>query len=179
MVIVLMGVSGSGKTTVGRALAAHLGWSFEDADAWHAAASVAKMQRGVPLTDADRRPWIAALNRSLRGWVDAGRDVVLACSALRRWQRTALAADVPDARAVRCVYLRGTYGQVDRQLRQRTGHFMPEALLRSQFDSLEPPDAAEALAVDVGQPIEVMVRAIAGGLGVAGARAPSAATPTT
>ena len=167
MVIVVMGVSGSGKTTVGRALAGYLGWMFEDADAWHSPANIAKMRAGTPLSDADRKSWLMALNRSLRSWVAAERNVVLACSALRRSYRAALATGVPDRESLRFVFLQGTYEQIDRQLRTRTGHFMPEALLRSQFDTLEEPSAAEALGIAVGQPVDDMVRSIAAAFGLA------------
>jgi gluconokinase len=160
MVIVVMGVSGSGKTTIGRALANRLGWTFEDGDDWHSAGSVEKMRAGEPLSDEDRRPWIEALNRAMRGWVGAGCDVVLACSALRRWHREALGVGLDDPQALKFVYLRGTYEQVDQQLRRRTRHFMPEALLRSQFETLEAPGPTDAVIVQVGQPVARLVSTI-------------------
>jgi gluconokinase len=164
MVIVVMGVSGSGKTAIGEALAARLGWPFEDADERHPAANVEKMRSGVPLTDDDRRPWIRSLSDAIGDWTSQGRDVVLACSALREWQRSALRAGVPDVGAIRFVYLKGTYDQIDRRLRRRAGHFMPESLLESQFDALEEPDSSEALVVDVEPPVAAIVDAIVRGL---------------
>ena len=139
MIIVLMGVSGAGKTAVGEALAARLGWFFEDADALHPPASVAKMRRGIPLTEDDRRPWLVAVNRALCAWITDGRDLVLACSALRRPHRDVLRAGLPDDRTVRFVYLRGEHDEIERRLRTRKGHFMPPSLLASQFDALEDP----------------------------------------
>jgi gluconokinase len=165
-VVVVMGVSGSGKTTVGRALAARLGWTFREGDELHAPADVAKMARGVPLTDADRAPWLRAIRRVLDDDVARGLDVVLACSALRRAHRDVLRGARGD---VRFAYLRGTYDQIDRRVRARRGHFMPESLLRSQFGTLEAPRADEALAVDVEQPVAAIVDAIVRGLGQSGA----------
>jgi gluconokinase len=160
MVVVVMGVSGSGKSTVGSALARRLRWEFLDADGLHPAANVAKMRAGVPLTDDDRRPWLAAIGDELR----RRGDVVLACSALHRWHRDAIRASRSDARFV---WLDGAYDAIDRRLRARSGHFMPESLLRSQFDTLEPPDASEALAVDADQPPDAIVDAIVRGLTLA------------
>ena len=159
MIIVAMGVSGAGKSTLGRALAERLGCHFEEGDEWHAPASVEKMRRGEPLSEDDRGPWLARLNRSVREWIAAKQDVVLACSALRRSHRQALRSGC-DPRQLRFVFLDGTYEQVDRQLHARTGHFMPAALLRSQFDVLEPPGPAEAIRIEVGTPIDRAVDAV-------------------
>jgi gluconokinase len=155
-----MGVSGSGKTVVGEALAARVNWAFEDADHWHSAANIEKMQSGVALTEEDREPWIRALSGAVRKWIADRGDVVLACSALRRWHRNALREGVPDPGSVRFVYLKGTYEQIDRRLRLRAGHFMPESLLSSQFAALEEPDSTEALIVDIGQSVATIVDAI-------------------
>jgi gluconokinase len=163
MIVVVMGVSGVGKTTIGITLARRLGWQFLDADDFHPAANVEKMRHGVPLTDDDRRPWLDALARELARRAAAGDDVVLACSALHRWHRDALRADACGA-DLRFVYLRAGYDDIDRRLRARTGHFMPESLLRSQLDTLEPPDATEALGVDAVAPPEAIVDAIVQGL---------------
>ena len=163
MIVVVMGVSGVGKTTIGVALARRLGWPFLDADDFHPTANVEKMRRGVPLTDDDRRPWLDAIARELGRRAAAGGDVVLACSALHRWHRDALRAGARGA-DVRFVYLRADYDEIDRRLRMRVGHFMPESLLRSQLDTLEPPDATEALAVDAAAPADAIVDAILRGL---------------
>ena len=164
MVIVIMGVSGSGKTAVGSELAARLGWAFEDADDFHPAANVQKMRGGVPLTDEDRIPWIRSLSRAVREWTEHGRDVVLACSALHRWHRDALRDAARDAASIRFVYLKGDYDEIDRRLRARAGHFMPESLLKSQFATLEEPDASEALAVPIDRPVSATVDSILAGV---------------
>src|SRR5271170_2920940 len=153
MVIVVMGVSGSGKTIVGESLAGRLSWAFEDADNWHPVPNIEKMQRGVALTDEDRDPWIQSLNGAIRNWIADKRDVVLACSALRKSNRNALRDGVPDPNSLRFTYLKGRYEEIDRRLRLRVGHFMPESLLESQFAALEEPDCFEAFAVDVSQPV--------------------------
>ena len=154
-----MGVSGAGKSTVGAALARRLGWPFLDADDLHPAANVEKMRRGVALTDDDRRPWLAAVGHELARRDAEGSDVVLACSALHRWHRAALRASVPAA-DVRVVFLRADYDELDRRLRARTGHFMPESLLRSQLETLDEPDASEALIVDATLPVTEIVEAL-------------------
>jgi gluconokinase len=164
MVIVVMGVSGSGKTVVGETLARRLNWMFEDADHWHPASNIEKMHSGAPLTDEDREPWLRALNGAVRNWIADKRDVVLACSALREWHRNALREGVPDRESVRFVYLKGTYEEIDRRLSVRVEHFMPESLLRSQFAALEEPDSSEALVVDVCQPVATVVDSIITGL---------------
>jgi len=164
MVIVIMGVSGSGKTVVGSELAARLGWAFEDADDFHPAANVEKMRGGVALTDEDRVPWIRSLCRAVREWTDHGRDVVLACSALHRWHRDALRDAVRDTASIRFVYLKGDYDEIDRRLRDRVGHFMPESLLKTQFATLEEPDASEALAVPIDRPVSAIVDSILAGV---------------
>jgi gluconokinase len=164
MVIVVMGVSGSGKTVVGEMLARRLNWVFEDADNWHPASNIEKMRSGAPLTDEDREPWLRALNGAIRNWIADKRDVVLACSALRKWHRNALREGVPDRESVRFVYLKGTYEEIDRRLSLRVEHFMPESLLRSQFAALEEPDSSEALVVDISQPVATVVDLIITGL---------------
>ena len=163
MVIALMGVSGAGKTVVGEALAARLDWAFEDADTWHPAANVEKMRSGIPLTDEDRKPWLDALNHAIRDWIAKGRDTVLACSALKARYRERLRSGIQDGSAVRFVFLKATYDQIDRRLRQRRGHYMPESLLKSQFEVLEEPSANEAFVVDAYQTIPAMVDAILAG----------------
>ncbi|SRR5258708_2457573 len=163
-VIIVMGVSGSGKTTVASQLAHRLHWRFAEADSFHASANVAKMRDGIPLTDEDRRPWLDAI----AAWIDAmraaGEHCVVACSALKRSYRAKLAAGPRD---VRFVYLKGDYGLVASRLNGRTGHYMPASLLQSQFDTLEEPDATEnAIIVSIERPAEEIVAAIVGRLQV-------------
>src|SRR5262245_3172108 len=136
MVIVLMGVAGSGKTTVGVTLAAQLGWTFRDADEFHPRANVDKMSHGIPLTDDDRQPWLAAI----RGYIDAtlarGTHAVVTCSALKARYRQMI---VPDPATVKLVYLAGDFALIAERLRARHGHFMKPEMLTSQFTDLEPP----------------------------------------
>ena len=160
MVVILMGVSGSGKTAVGQALAARLDWAFEDADDWHPASNVEKMRTGHPLTDEDRAPWLQSLNAAIQKWIAEHRNVVLACSALKRSYRQALRAGIANSDAVRFAYLRGTYQEIDHRLRDRHAHFMPESLLKSQFETLEEPDTSEAFAVDSSEPVRTLVDTI-------------------
>ena len=145
MIVVLMGVSGSGKTTVGKVLARQLGWAFVDADDYHPAANIEKMRRGLPLNDDDRKPWLAALRQRVDAACARGENVVLACSALKHAYQDYLREDVPLC--VRYVYLRGSEELIRQRLAARTGHFMPPGLLHSQFEALEPP--AGATEVDV------------------------------
>jgi gluconokinase len=144
MVIVLMGVSGAGKTTVGARLAALLGWPFHDGDDLHSAQAKARMRRGEPLDDASRAPWLARLRALIDGCLRRGESAVVACSALREAYRAQLTAD--PAR-VKFVYLRGSYETIARRLARRRGHFMPPGLLRSQFEALEEP--RDAIAIDI------------------------------
>jgi len=156
MIAVLMGVSGSGKTTVGRILARDLGWPFYDADDFHPPANVDKMHRGVPLTDADRAPWLDALHDLIAEAAGARRSIVLACSALKQAYRDRLAAGVDG---VRFVYLRGDAALLRLRLARRSGHFMPLELLQSQLDTLEAP--ADALTVDIDASPEAIAATIA------------------
>jgi gluconokinase len=162
MVVVLMGVSGSGKTTLGKMLAEQLGWSFVEGDDFHPAANVEKMRRGEPLTDDDRRPWLAALRRRVDDACSSGENLVLACSALKHAYQDYLERD--DPACVRYVYLHGSEELLRKRLAERKGHFMNPALLQSQFDTLEPP--ADAIRVDVSPPPEVNVAEIREKLGV-------------
>ena len=136
MIVIVAGVSGSGKTTVGALLAGRLDWRFADADDFHPAAKVAKMRAGIPLTDADRGPWM----RAIAAWMDEriarGEDAVVGCSALKRSYRDLLLDGRP---AARMVFLAPDREVLARRLAARHGHFFPEQLLSSQFDALEPP----------------------------------------
>ncbi|MCY1017373.1 gluconokinase [Pyxidicoccus sp. MSG2] len=161
MVVIVMGVSGAGKTTVGRALAAALGWRFVDADDLHPKASIAKMAAGVPLTDEDRWPWLQVLRGVMEDALARGEDLVMACSALKRSYRTVLEV---DPSRMRWVYLNAPREVLARRLAQRHGHFMPPSLLDSQLATLEIP--ADALEVDVSPPPDVVVQHLREGLGL-------------
>ncbi|MDY3552072.1 gluconokinase [Gemmata sp. JC717] len=137
MVIVLMGVSGSGKTTVGKQLAADLGWQFVEGDDYHPPENVAKMAGGTPLTDADRRPWLKALRQRIDAACAADENIVVACSALKHEYRDYLERD--DPACVRYVYLRGSEDLFRARLEARKGHFMGANMLQSQLEAMEPP----------------------------------------
>ena len=135
MVVLVMGVAGSGKTTVGRRLADALGWEFYDADDFHPRANVEKMARGVPLDDEDRGPWLEALREVVRAALERGGGAVLACSALKECYRERLLVD----ERVKLVYLKGDRGLLRRRLSARRGHFMRPEMLDSQLAALEEP----------------------------------------
>lgn len=160
MIVVVMGVSGSGKSTVGAALAQSLGWAFLDADDFHPADNVAKMAAGVPLTDDDRWPWLDRVAAALRTTEAATGHVVLACSALRTAYRARLAHPGP----LRVVYLYGEQSTIAERVRTRQHRYMPPTLLPSQFATLEPPD--DAIVIDVRDAVDVQVARIAAALGV-------------
>lgn len=163
-VVVVMGVAGAGKTTVGQALAEAMGWSFFDADDFHAPESVARMRAGLPLDDARRAPWLAELRALIASTLQAGESAVLACSALRHAYRDALVPrDVVTATGgrVRFVHLRVSPGVLAARLGTRTGHFAPPALLTSQLATLEEPAAGEpALLLDGELPVPELVATI-------------------
>ena len=157
MIIIIFGVSGAGKTTVGMLLARELGWRFIEADDFHPAANIEKMRSGRPLTDKDRWPWLERLREQITRSLAAKENTVLACSALKRAYRERLR--VSDD--IKFVFLRGDYAFIEDQLRQRRGHFMNPALLRSQFADLEQPGPAEdVLTVKLGPTPEELVKEI-------------------
>ena len=145
MIVIVMGVTGVGKTTVGEILAAKTGWRLYDADAYHSPANVEKMRAGIPLTDEDRWPWLDRLNALLREAESRGKSAILACSALKQRYRERLQQGL---RSPRWVFLKGDIELIRSRLRERKGHYMNPALLQSQFDALEPPGDALILDVD-------------------------------
>jgi gluconokinase len=149
---IVMGVSGSGKSTVGKALAEKLGWDFFDADDFHPQANIAKMAAGIPLDDSDRAPWLAALSDQLFATLKAGRHPVLACSALKEIYRKQL-LDGKDG--VEIIYLRGSYDLLLERMSTREGHFMKPEMLKSQFATLEEPQ--NALVLDISMPLDAML----------------------
>lgn len=156
-VVIVMGVSGSGKTVIGRAAAARLGWSFVDADDHHPPSNVAKMQAGDALTDADRRPWLEALNRLLRERQGREEAVVLGCSALKQAYRRTLTNEVANALIV---HLDVPQHVIEERVGARQRHFMPPELVASQFTDLEVPGPDEAIIIDADRPLGVVVDAV-------------------
>jgi gluconokinase/6-phosphogluconolactonase len=159
MVVVVMGVSGSGKTTVAKLLAERSGWQFQEGDTLHPPANVEKMSAGIPLTDADRLPWLRKIAETIDGWRARGESGVITCSALKRSYRDIIVGDRPD---VRLVYLKGSHDLIRQRMAARHGHFMPSSLLDSQFSTLEEPSPDEnAIVVDIGGEPEEIVGEIA------------------
>ena len=161
MVVIVMGVTGAGKTTIGCGLAASLGWEFHDGDELHTEASKRKMHSGIALDDSDRAPWLSAIRKLIEAMLSEGRNGVVACSALKQSYRDEL---VVDPKLVRVVYLKGSEQLIAERLRNRVGHFMNPALLRSQFDTLETP--IDAIVVDVSPAPEAIVDEIRSRLGL-------------
>ncbi|KAJ8262805.1 hypothetical protein COCON_G00152620 [Conger conger] len=172
MILIIMGVSGSGKTTVGSFLSAKLGWTLYEGDDYHPKENIEKMASGVPLTDQDRTPWLLLLHDIIQREMAAGTNAIVICSALKRlyrqlllFGRCALAgagagagAEARDTlQGVLLAFLQGSLEQIQERVRARSGHFMPVALLQSQFDALEPPSPAEnALTLDIRKgPLEM------------------------
>jgi gluconokinase len=159
-VVVIMGVSGSGKSTVGMLLADRLGWGYQDADSFHPAANIEKMRGGTPLTDDDRMPWLAAIAARIDELCRGIGHEVISCSALKRKYRDVL---IGGRRGVRLVYLKGGEGLIARRLAARQDHFMPTTLLRSQFEALDEPGPDEhpiTVSVDA-KPSEIASRIMA------------------
>jgi len=168
--LIVMGVSGSGKSTIAENLAARMGWRYEDGDKFHPASNVAKMSAGHPLTDEDRWPWLQAIADEIDRACKAGEHVVIACSALKHTYRDVLVHGRDD---VRIVYLRGTQELIAGRLAQRKDHFMPPGLLASQFKTLEPPDPGENhMTVPIDASVEEIVDDIASQLGLSAGSTP-------
>jgi len=153
-----MGVSGSGKSTIGAMLAGRLHWHFEEGDTLHPAANIEKMRRGVPLDDADRKSWLQAVAGVIDHWLESGNRGVVACSALKRTYRQMI---IGQREAVRLVYLEGSYELILQRMAARHGHFMPVSLLESQFQALEEPLPEEhALVIPIERTAEQIMREI-------------------
>jgi gluconokinase len=154
VIVIVFGVSGAGKTTIGKLLAEELGWQFYEADDFHPRANIEKMRSGLPLTDEDRWPWLERLREQIMRSLAAKENAVLACSALKRVYREHLRVSGD----VKFVFLRGDYALIERQLRRRRGHFMNPALLQSQFADLEEPQPDEdVLTIDLGRSPQELV----------------------
>jgi gluconokinase len=154
MIIIVMGVSGSGKTTIAQMLADSLHFRFQDADDFHPQSNIEKMRHGIPLDDADRVPWLQLLHDAIALWLQNNDNVVLACSALKASYRQMLVFDAN----IKQVYLKGSFELIQKRLQQRQNHFMSAKLLKSQFDSLQEP--CDAIIVDVSQSPQAIVNDI-------------------
>jgi len=161
MVIILMGVAGCGKTTIGTLLAEAIGWPFYDGDHFHPEANVKKMASGIPLNDQDREPWLRAIQQFIHARQEQGEAAIIACSALKAAYRDILRAGNPN---VEFVHLKGDFAVIAARLAARKGHYMPPTLLNSQFDALQEP--TDAFIVDIAPPPEQVVNAIRTHFGV-------------
>jgi gluconokinase len=153
--LIVMGVSGSGKTSVGRSLAEHLGWDFYDADDFHPPENIVKMANGIPLDDTDRTPWLATLHDLIRACLKTNRPGVLACSALKERYRQQL---IDGNDGVQIIYLKGSYELIWSRMEERSDHYMKPHMLKSQFEALEEP--VTALTTDISMPVEDIVQLI-------------------
>ena len=157
MIIIIMGVAGSGKTTIGSLLADELGWKFYDADDFHSESNRAKMTQGIALTDEDRASWLMSLRELINQNIQRNSQAVLACSALKNSHRNTLEVN----EQVKFVYLQGTYAQIKARLNERTGHFMSARMLDSQFDALEEPQ--NTLTIDIAHTPQEIISKICKG----------------
>ena len=165
--LIVMGVSGSGKSTIAAALGERLGWRFEDGDSFHPASNVEKMKAGHPLTDEDRWPWLNAIADEIERVCRSGQHVIIACSALKHTYRDVLLRGRDD---VRFVFLKGTKELIAERLAHRKGHFMPPGLLTSQFNTLEAPEASEhVITVSIDETVEAIVDGVVRQLKLGGA----------
>jgi len=155
MVVILMGASGSGKTTIGKMLAERLGWKFLDADDFHSASNIEKMSRGIPLKDEDRFPWLEQLRNEIHKLLEGGTSGVVACSALKESYRKILSR---KNEPIRFAYLKGNYDQLQKHLQSRHGHFMKSDLLESQLQTLQEPE--DAIVADISSSPESIVKTI-------------------
>ncbi len=161
MIVVVMGVSGSGKSTIGKLLAASLNWEFSDADAFHSVGNVEKMSQGIPLSDEDRMPWLHQLQSAIAQWLREDKNVVLACSALKSSYRQIL---WQDSQRMKLVYIKSSFALLQQRVQQRQNHFMSQNLLQSQFDDLEEPE--DSIEVDAVQSATASVTQIRENLGI-------------
>jgi gluconokinase len=161
VIVILMGVTGTGKSTVGHALAQATGWQFADADDFHSQANRDKMRAGIPLTDEDRAPWLQNLHEQIAKWNREGANAILACSALKESYRATLIDHIPPD-SLRFIYLTGTESVIRERLEARQGHYMPPSLLPSQLATLEPP--RDAIEISIVQTVPATVQQIIGEL---------------
>ncbi len=161
MIILVMGVAGSGKSTISKLLADSLGWEFSDADNFHSPENIEKMRHGIALDDADRLPWLQDIQAAIKQWLEENQNVVLACSALKASYRQYFL--IGDER-IKLVFLKGSFELIQKRLQERLNHFMSEKLLQSQFNALEEP--GDALCADISAPPEVIVENIRRALGI-------------
>ena len=165
MIVIAMGVCGTGKTLIGELLSERLACEFVDGDTLHSAANKSKMSKGIPLTDEDRMPWLQAIRNAIEVKQRGGKTAVFTCSSLKRAYRDILRGHDQD---IRFIYLKGSYELLQKRLAERAGHFFNPSLLQTQLDTLEEPDKNEAIAIDIALTPEQIVEQITQKLGVTG-----------